>query len=444
MTAVAREATVDNARLGLTDRLMPPLFGVLGLSLPNFPRLVPFVLILLGIVALARALMTTPRDALAAGKSWTGFWLVLLFVYLAANAQWSLDQDEAMEKVLEMLPVFAATVLLITGIRSIAPETARRSALWFGVALAAGSVLLLFELATGQYLAKLLYNFFPPDADKVAKHFVVVDGKIVAIPSHKLNRAVTDMVFVLWPAALLVSGARLSVRDTLIAWAVLFLIVAACVALSDAGTATAALGLSALVFLIARRWFRFAQYMVAAGLIAALVLAVPLGRVPYDLGWTKVEWMSASSVRARFFIWAYTSNKTMDEPIAGIGMLGTPKLPQMGNEYREPTRAERFRLRPSVHAHNIFLQIWLELGAIGAALFLALGIAILSAIGRMYDEARPFALASFVTACGVGFSGFGLWQTWQFAGMLMMVVVIELGLRLIEMRNNSAQFVANS
>lgn len=443
MTAVARE-TMDNARLGLTDRLMPPLFAVLGLSLSNFPRLVPFVLILLGCVALARALMTAPRDALMAGKFWVGFWLVLLFVYLAANAQWSLDQDEATDKVLEMLPVFLATILLITGIRSFAPETARRSAFWFASALAAGSALLLFELAAGQYLAKLLYTFFPPDADKIAKHFNVVDGKIVAIPSHKLNRAVTDMVFVLWPAALLVLGAALSARDTIIAWCVLFLVVMACVALSVAGTATVALGLSALVFLIARRWFRFAQYTVAAGLVAALVLAVPLGRVPYDLGWTKVEWLSASSVRARFFIWAYTSNKTMEQPIAGIGMLGTPKLPQMGNEYRQPTRLERLRLRPSVHAHNMFLQIWLELGAIGAALFLALGVAILSAIGRLCEDARPFALAAFTTACGVGFSGFGLWQTWQFAGVLMMVVVIELGLRLLDMHKNSAQFVANA
>ncbi len=420
---------------------MPPLFGMLSLAIPNFPRVVPFVLILLGCVALARAIVTAPRKALSAGKSWIGFWLALLFVYLAANAQWSLDQDEATKKLLEMLPVVVATILLILGIRSVGAETARRSAFWFGAALVAGSAVLLFELATGQYLARLLYTVFPPDADKVAKHFTVVGGKIVDIPSHKLNRAVTDMVFVLWPGALLVLGAALSVRNTLIGWAILFLIVMACVVLSDAGSATVALGLSALVFLIARLWFRTAQYMVAAGLVVALVLSVPLGRIPHELGWTKVEWLPASSVRARFFIWAYTSTKSMEKPIAGIGMLGTPKLPQMGNEYREPTRAERFRLRPSVHAHNIFLQIWLELGAIGAGLFLALGIAILSAIGRIYEQARPFALAAFAAGCGVGFSGFGLWQTWQLAGVLMMAVVIALGLRLLETRRAVPQSV---
>jgi O-antigen ligase len=64
------------------------------------------------------------------------------------------------------------------------------------------------------------------------------------------------------------------------------------------------------------------------------------------------------------------------------------------------------------HPHNVFLQIWLELGAIGAVLALAVGLAALWQIGRLPPAVQAGGLGLFAVCAGVGASGFDLWQTW--------------------------------
>jgi O-antigen ligase len=152
--------------------------------------------------------------------------------------------------------------------------------------------------------------------------------------------------------------------------------------------------------------------LLAGGWVIATLLAVPLGAVPYDLGWQHWTWLPPESVAARFYIWKYTADKVSERPITGIGIRGTRTLhvdipidPKTG-------RQTAYALRPGRHAHNVFLQTRLELGAIGAVLLLGVGLAALWQMRLLPPVLEGSAYALFAICAAVGVSGFDLWQTW--------------------------------
>jgi O-antigen ligase len=116
-------------------------------------------------------------------------------------------------------------------------------------------------------------------------------------------------------------------------------------------------------------------------------------------------------------------------PIFGTGIRATrfksKDLIEKRAAKREPGDST-LPARLGRHAHNHFLQIWYELGAVGAALFLALGLALLRLIKGLSGPVRPYAHAAFSAACVIAAFGWGLWQTWLLAGYALAIVLIGL------------------
>jgi O-antigen ligase len=75
-----------------------------------------------------------------------------------------------------------------------------------------------------------------------------------------------------------------------------------------------------------------------------------------------------------------------------------------------------------LHPHNAALQIWLELGLVGA---IAAAAAML-ALGRRIrgDRATRAALAgTLLAACTVGSVGYGIWQGWWMGALWILVAL---------------------
>ena len=91
----------------------------------------------------------------------------------------------------------------------------------------------------------------------------------------------------------------------------------------------------------------------------------------------------------RLITWKFTSQKIMEKPLLGWGLRTSRILPGGGEKYdvvrvRENGRRDvvsRDFFVP-LHPHNQFLQIWLELGALGAVAFALAGVFIIR-IGRL-------------------------------------------------------------
>jgi O-antigen ligase len=73
-----------------------------------------------------------------------------------------------------------------------------------------------------------------------------------------------------------------------------------------------------------------------------------------------------------------------------------------------------------LHPHNGALQLWLELGGIGALIGAALMLALGFAASR--SAAPAVGVGMLASAAVTGMLSFGLWQAWWFASLLLAIV----------------------
>jgi O-antigen ligase len=97
--------------------------------------------------------------------------------------------------------------------------------------------------------------------------------------------------------------------------------------------------------------------------------------------------------------------------------------------------AEAARRLP-LHPHNNALQVWLELGAVGAVLAAALVALLMLAAGA--SPVAPAALGAAVAGAITGQLSFGAWQAWWIASVVLAAVVARaLGAAYIQRRTRA-------
>ncbi|MFM7344903.1 MAG: O-antigen ligase family protein [Tagaea sp.] len=159
-------------------------------------------------------------------------------------------------------------------------------------------------------------------------------------------------------------------------------------------------------------FFARARALLALGL-AGFVLAAPLiAALPvFDrLAETRAH---SSSVFHRAAIWSFAADRIAEKPALGWGLHASRAMP--GARAQFAPGAETMPLHP----HNFALQLWLELGLIGAMA----GAAALAALARGIGggpstrAALAGALCAAVAIAGVGY---GLWQGWWMGALWLL------------------------
>lgn len=226
-----------------------------------------------------------------------------------------------------------------------------------------------------------------------------------------LNKPVLCFVVLYWPLWLLSEGTP---RRGLI-MAALAVIMAAAVFKSVSGAAMLALICGALVFGLARLAPRVTWALVMTGLFAALALAPLKGEMAHRAipGWA-LDRLQSLHARDRVEIWQSFGEIVHLRPLAGIGFGVSPK---MGDAHEALLVPPDHRVLLAVgHPHDMFLQIWSELGALGALLAAVavawLGRALLHLRRR---EELPPALAAIAAIIVIAQVGHGAWQGWWLA-----------------------------
>ncbi len=126
------------------------------------------------------------------------------------------------------------------------------------------------------------------------------------------------------------------------------------------------------------------------------------------------------SVWHRAEIWSFVAGKIAERPVAGWGFNASRVIPG-GTETLSDIPAERLPLHP----HNAALQIWLELGAIGAALAAAVAIVAWAAATdpRLEPRARIAGAATVAASLAVASIGYGIWQGWWMASLWLTAAI---------------------
>ena len=181
-----------------------------------------------------------------------------------------------------------------------------------------------------------------------------------------------------------------------------------------------------------------------AGVVALGVVFAPLvpGLLPnpFEKG-PHLRWLNPSSAQ-RIIIWNNAVVHIKEKPVLGAGFDATRALYGKNDRvvYKFPDEIAGQPWGPTMHEpiplhpHNAVLQVWLELGAVGAAIILVLLLAVIRAIDRTIEDRvrRAAALGALTTWLVVASISFGIWQSWWLAsifltGTFMVIVLVPDG-----------------
>ncbi len=232
----------------------------------------------------------------------------------------------------------------------------------------------------------------------------------------RLNRAIALSLLLLWPAMwyLRRTGRTLMGLG-------FFVLAVVIVVFSPSASIKIAFVAGTVIWGAVRFWGRPVVHVFTGAAILILLLApvwVSSVVTPDRLHSTMPN--IGMSALHRTFMWEFAVDRTLDRPVLGWGFDSSRRLPggdiAIQSDFFRTARPEPVM---GTHPHNWPVQIWVELGGIGALLFAGL----LAAVGRTIatwdsDRGRQAAMA----AC-LGFAFvlvnlmWGIWQSWWLASL---------------------------
>jgi O-antigen ligase len=226
------------------------------------------------------------------------------------------------------------------------------------------------------------------------------------------NRSLAALSALAWPAAAIVwiRGHRLLS---------LLLPIALGAVLLGGESQSAALGtlVGVLVLGVATAMREVTRWVLAVATTAYALLVVPIklwladAMAGIDL---------PSSFLHRLGIWQFASGLAAERPLAGWGLDSSRVL---GDGHFVLVRGEPHGALP-LHPHDAFLQAWLELGGIGAAILLVLLLRALWATRSLPIAAQPVALAAYATTVAMTTVAYGAWQGWWLGVLILTAAAI--------------------
>jgi len=186
--------------------------------------------------------------------------------------------------------------------------------------------------------------------------------------------------------------------------------------ISDSGAAVLGLVVACLVFPAAWLAPRLVRWGAVAVFTVAMIGAPLIGPAGRDLIPASVhKAMAQGHSRERVNLWLSFGAAVAEQPVLGAGFGMSARMAQSAVAVKVPSGLRT--MLAIGHPHNAALQIWVELGAVGVVLALAVLLLVLRAIGRQTGLARSAALALMAGAGAVALVGHGAWQGWWAASL---------------------------
>jgi O-antigen ligase len=305
----------------------------------------------------ARQLPALPKAAAIA--------LGILLLWCAASLAWGIDPKSGASKLADITAILVSMLALLGLSTALTDHQRDRIALGLAGGLAVGLLLLVVETMFDYPLHRL----------------VMGNGNPRLVDLLESKRSVDALPTLVWPAA--VGLVRLGKR-----WlaAILALAVLAACTRWTASSATLGMAFSIALLplaLLSPRWGRrFLLFLTAA----AFISIIPVSLAAYSHGGATAHWLKRSA-QHRVEIWHFAAERALDRPLFGHGLNASRAIPNGGevSAFLPPDKP----IIP-LHPHDAFLQIWLELGAVGAVLAFVPLLLALRAVGNWPRSTQSF------------------------------------------------------
>ena len=415
MSNTARLDSINSAK----NRSIIPILFFLSAAVTSVAPLVTWLFLPLIAIALSLPVLRQPNDwrqLIEPNAALIAFLLVALYIFLSTT--WAADPGAAFGKAAEFLMVVVITFM---GVSQLDEHQSRRAALACAAGIFLGALFLTFEVLTHFAATRLTMNSIPL-LKRSPIHVHLSQGEVTWIKPSQLKHNAAILTFGLWPGLLalriIASGTRRAILMGLF-----FLAVATCAVLSDHRSSLVAVCVSLLVFVLAWYWRKPVIRALAVLYCLAFVLVLPVNFLAYNADLQLSKWLP-SSFRARVIIWEYTTERVLEHPWLGIGAASTPALREPV-ELAEKPQGYVYPRNTGRHAHDMFLQTWYELGAVGAILIALAGAMVIFRISLLPIETQPFAAAFFASFMSIAAFSWGMWQTWLMFAVGLSVVYLS-------------------
>lgn len=335
-------------------------------------------------------------------------WLLTAFVVWGAiSAVWSIAPDRSVSQSARLLLVAIGTTFLLSAALSLdlAGRKILEAFLIVGVAL--GLLFMLFEFATGGIVHGVLNSF---EKNPVQNLF-------------ELNRASSVVSIITWVVIIPVWR-----RFGWIGAAILILLTIFIVTNLQPSSPVLSMIVVAGLFPLAWHLRRLSILMLSAA-IASTLISIPFiaALTPIITRLIQNFGFSEFSLLHRLAIWEFASQRVLIQPVFGWG-LDSSRILGTGNSVGikdAPEMAARTVDALPLHPHNALLQVWLELGAVGALLFSGFFIYSLFIASRYIKGNLEFAAVfSVIATIFVNAQlSFGIWQGWWLTFICLVVAI---------------------
>ncbi len=374
-----------------------------------FSQAAPWALAGLAVAGLVECGPQAVRDRLRQ-TPWPYATVLALALLAALSAIWAPKAGVAIVKGIALAGVSMA-VALGAGLLA-SPQPDRRSTLasGLGIGLGLGLLFVAINALTDDYLTRWVLWHLPGHGGKlVGKHVRLGADFVQSVSESVSNRPMAVATLLAIPGWLVVRNhASPALSRIYLACFAAFAIAVLIGGTHQSSQLALACGVSAYLLARANRGLAIRLLAVAwcVAILAMPLVAAALARADVH----NASWLFTSA-RARVIIWGLTAQKIAERPLLGHGVVATETI-QKNNPKPEWRPGDYYPQSTARHAHNAYLQIWFELGAAGALLFCAFGLAVLDRVRWIARDDQPEVIAALALVATMIATSYGLWQLW--------------------------------
>jgi O-antigen ligase len=342
--------------------------------------------------------------------------LILLLAWGALSLTWAINQRGAVTTIVQTAGVLVCATVLMGGAAILDARSAHKLFRMLAIALAAAMCLYAIEFAFGAPIRSLT-RITAPGGEELFSPY---------------NRGLTVFLLLVVPTAI---SLRRNGQQRFAA--ALSIGAGAIICLYYGGSLQTAMMGGLLAALLAFLWR--AQAVKALGLLTAFMILLAPFAVHFSLMGDAIDRIAprigSLSAIHRLVIWEFATGKIEERPLAGWGLDAARAIPG-GKEKRtiifgrESNTYARDLEELPLHTHNLALQLWLELGVVGAALGAGFVAWLFLQIARTQGDRIETALLTghAITALLIAGLSYGIWQAWWLSTLVLSAVLCRLAM----------------